>query len=276
MPLQIQRRFDIKIPRFGYTPCCVAALPLRPLNRMITSSSVNRKMMKRLASFLMVTAAATMLCTVGVMTGCQKEKKVESREILQLAEEFTLDATAYDKFYYFSLESGKLVKVGEGDATKDLDDTVWMKRSDWDIAFHRFEVRLNGGASGSGNVEAADLGVVDFDGVKAIPTDAKFERDEKDYPIIIDFSAMQTGGKFRRNTSVNPILTSWSARVNGGIEYHGPLKKLAGMGQYELSNHVFVIRVRSGKLYKLQWTQYCKDETVGGERKVVNGHIKIR
>lgn len=238
---------------------------------MITIRTVKRNMMKRLASFLLAAAVVAMLCSTGIMTSCQKEKKEGEKK-----EEFTLDATAYDKFYYFSLESGKLVKVGEGDATKDQDDTVWMKRSDWDIAFHRFEVRLNGGASGSENVEAADLGVVDFDGVKQISADTKFERDEKDYPIIIDFSAMQSGGKFRRNTSVNPILTSWSARVKGGIEYHGPLKKLAGMGQYELSNHVFVIRVRNGKLYKLLWTQYCIENTVDGKQEKVNGHIKIR
>ena len=238
---------------------------------MITIRTVKRNMMKRLSSFLLAATVVAMLCSTGIMTSCQKEKTEGEKK-----EEFTLDATAYDKFYYFSLESGKLVKVGEGDATKDQDDTVWMKRSDWDIAFHRFEVRLNGGASGSENVEAADLGVVDFDGVKQISADTKFERDEKDYPIIIDFSAMQSGGKFRRNTSVNPILTSWSARVKGGIEFHGPLKKLAGMGEYELSNRVFALRIRNGKLYKLLWTQYCIENTVDGKQEKVNGHIKIR
>lgn len=298
---------DIKIPRFGYTPCCVAALPLRPLNCMTTSSSVNRNMMKRLASFLMVTAAATMLCTVGVMTGCEKDvKKPEQKQEQKENPSPTpkpdpnpapkpkkepkvtvdqggmhVDATNYDMWVYVSMENGGKL-VGYGDATKDEEDAAWKARSDWDIAFHRFEVRLNGGDSGNGKGEAADLGVVDFDGVKAIPADAKFEKDMKDYPIIIDFSAMQTGGKFQKNASVSPILTSYTQKKKDAtgkdyLDYHGPMKKLAQMGKYELSNKVFIMRTASGKgAFKLLWTKYSEVREIDGQKKEINALHTIR
>lgn len=294
---------DIKIPRFGYTPCCVAALPLRPLNCMITSSSVNRKMMKRLASFLMVTAAATMLCTVGVMTGCEKDvKKPEQKENPSPTPKpdpnpapkpkkepkvtvdqggMHVDATNYDMWVYVSMENGGKL-VGYGDATKDEEDAAWKARSDWDIAFHRFEVRLNGGDSGNGKGEAADLGIVDFDGVKAIPADAEFKKDMKDYPIIIDFSAMQTGGKFQKNASVSPILTSYTQKKKDAtgkeyLDYHGPMKKLAQMGKYELSNRVFIMRTASGKeAFKLLWTKYSEVREIDGQKKEINALHTIR
>ena len=54
-----------------------------------------------------------------------------------------INATSYTDWQYFSFEKGGLVEVS--DYANDLS---------WDIAFHRGDVRLNGGKSGKGQGEA--------------------------------------------------------------------------------------------------------------------------
>lgn len=74
--------------------------------------------------------------------------------------ETNVDATSTEDFTYFSFTTkdtlGAAVgKIAEGFAT------------DWDIAFRREEIKTNGGSSttNGGDIEAASLGVVDFDAV---------------------------------------------------------------------------------------------------------------
>ena len=51
-----------------------------------------------------------------------------------------VDASKYEKWVYYSLKDNKEVEVSD------------YKNSDaWDIAFHRFDIRLNCGESGKGN-----------------------------------------------------------------------------------------------------------------------------
>lgn len=62
-----------------------------------------------------------------------------------------IDASAYDKWVYFSFATGKEVKVSDPKNSKD-----------WDVAFHRGDIRVNGaeGFSGKGGVfmtEGTDL-----------------------------------------------------------------------------------------------------------------------
>jgi hypothetical protein len=55
----------------------------------------------------------------------------------------------YGLWYYWSFETEDLVGTGDADPTAD-DDAVWAARDDWDLAFHRQDVRTNGGSSGQG------------------------------------------------------------------------------------------------------------------------------
>jgi hypothetical protein len=71
---------------------------------------------------------------------------------------YTLDATSTTDFAYFSFSAGEEITV-----TDPASD------SNWDMAFRRYEVKLNGGASGSAGVGALDLGDVSFDDLTAIP-----------------------------------------------------------------------------------------------------------
>lgn len=71
-------------------------------------------------------------------------------------------------FVYFSLAQGKTVKETES----------------WDIAFKGTTIRVNGGASGSGNAAAAVVKGL-FDELKEIPADAVFAQDKSATELAI-------------------------------------------------------------------------------------------
>lgn len=68
---------------------------------------------------------------------------------------FTVDATAPDRWVFFSFHDGTVVeKPGP---------------RDWDLAFRRFQVIANGGKGFAGDGGIADLGDVPFDRVRTAP-----------------------------------------------------------------------------------------------------------
>lgn len=82
-----------------------------------------------------------------------------------------LDASDYESFKGYSFVDRDTV-------------TASGKVAAWDIAFRREVVKLNGGASGSGDLEGADLGAVDYDAVTdAAAAGADWESDAVEYFI---------------------------------------------------------------------------------------------
>ena len=79
----------------------------------------------------------------------------------------TVDASDEVLWVYFDLETG--AEIGIDDPAEDLQ---------WDLAFRRFHIALNGGVSGSAGAEVAVLSQA-FDDVSEIP-DAGFIVDEAD------------------------------------------------------------------------------------------------
>ena len=70
---------------------------------------------------------------------------------------YTVDATAPDRWRYFSLRAGSVLEnAGE---------------TDWDLAFRRYQVIANGGARFVGKAGVRDLGPVAFDDVRTVPAD---------------------------------------------------------------------------------------------------------
>jgi hypothetical protein len=74
------------------------------------------------------------------------EDDTTAPEELLIEGQVTVDASSPITFQYFDLESLETITVT--DAASD---------SDWDLAFRRFGVKLNGGVGGPGNVEGANL-----------------------------------------------------------------------------------------------------------------------
>lgn len=140
------------------------------------------------------------------------------RERLVGPELVTVDARAGDRWRHFSFARGSVVE-----------DPGPMG---WDIAFRRFQVRVNGGADFAGNGGAVDLGEVAFDSVRSLPL---------------------TGyvGSTSRGDSINPALEDWFA--------------------YSFTSHlltpeprVYAVRTADGRYAKLRFEgYYCTGATPG-------------
>jgi hypothetical protein len=103
---------------------------------------------------LFVSVVALMSAAVFI-SSCQKD---DSSVTPSVGSVVTLNASAYDKWVYFSFETGAEVAI-----------TDFKNSTDWDIAFHRGDVRVNCGAAGVGQGGSFNAGKVDFASVKEAP-----------------------------------------------------------------------------------------------------------
>lgn len=106
---------------------------------------------------------------------------------------------------------------------------------DWDLAFNRFRVRTNGGATNtSGRAAAADLGRVSFDSVSAAP--------DSGYVEDLRVSASETR---------NPAFERW-------YDYSWLTHRLTPKPR------VYALRTAEGKYAKMEIVSYyCADGTAG-------------
>ena len=77
-----------------------------------------------------------------------------------------LNATSYTEWSYFSFEKGDTIQVQ--DPENDLS---------WDIAFHRYDIKLNGGKSGSGKAAAYNTNSTDWNAITQAPK-SSYREDE--------------------------------------------------------------------------------------------------
>ena len=66
-----------------------------------------------------------------------------------------IDATSNEKWSYWDIDQDSLVEVAEPKNNKD-----------WDLAFQRFKIKINGGGSGSSGVQITLIKNADFEQVK--------------------------------------------------------------------------------------------------------------
>ncbi len=150
---------------------------------------------------------------------------------------------ALQKWLYFSFE--KKEQVGESDADKIMDGL------DWDMAFHFYDVRLNGGESGTGQGAALLIeGAKGKDGWNSVvkAPDSGYQTDKKDTIIT---SAMPTV----------KIEVPRSTVITGGMDALGEKKGTwthsEGMPPtFESTNQIFVIRTANGNYCKIWLKKY--------------------
>ena len=80
----------------------------------------------------------------------------------------TVDSTSYDEWVYFDLAGGMYADPPSPEDSKD-----------WDLGFQRFNIKVNGGVSGTAGVEVAALQSEDYGTLFAAPTDG-YVTDEAD------------------------------------------------------------------------------------------------
>ena len=174
----------------------------------------------------------------------------------------TFDVSAYDKFVYFSFKNG-LVYISD-EQSKDL--------KNWDIAFHRADIRTNGGKSSAiGAVGAAFETPATLLSEKVeIPSGDKFETDI-DY--VVSVSHTDETGVIQTYLPVSPVLTTKTKPVldkdgnpvrgdNGFIKYEiirrgAIVMDLSQMPpRMELSRKVYLIRTPDGSYAKVKISKY--------------------
>ena len=168
-------------------------------------------------------------------------------QLKAIENEVTVDATAYDKWVYFSFEKGELLTETTGVQGK-------MDGLDWDIAFRRWDVRLNGGKSGSGKGAA----LLSEGHVAKTGWDALTEVPETGYSVDGDLSV------YMRHKDP-PVATVGSSVITGGIGKGAWLVFSHKNGpSYDITNQIFVVKTASGKYAKIWLKQYTNAEKKGG------------
>ena len=131
----------------------------------------------------------------------------------------TIDATNQENWTYFSFEQGQVVEIPNADVSKD-----------WDLAFQRTKVKINGGVSGPGNGEVVMLTETTFDSVAEALADG-YEKDTADTLAIVPQSKK-----------------GWY--VYTGVPTHWVLP---------IEDRIFVFTTATGAFAKVQFLGYYKD-----------------
>ena len=131
---------------------------------------------------------------------------------------------------------------GAGGAAKvDVDDVTALDADTWDIAFKRASIRANGGDSGTGGVTVAVVAAASLAEVTSAPADGEFAADD------------------------------WASATCEFVGTPGgePLSAFGEWYAYDDTTHevspsaeVYVVKSRSGTLYKLRVITYYGDEAM--------------
>lgn len=178
-------------------------------------------------------------------TSCEKnEPKMDKDKTKEIKNHDVFNDKA--NWSYFSFEKGEF--VGKGSANpNDKDDAKWKARTDWDIAFHFFHIRTNGGTSGDGKGELLVLNTEDFDTIKEVPTNANFIKDEIVDKTKSNFFIEMKSGAERYDVSINKA---------GSFFWIFDHKTRTP----KLNKKVQILKTASGKYVKFQFTNIVSDK----------------
>lgn len=140
-----------------------------------------------------------------------------------------IDAREAESWVYFDLERRAQVNPGTPEDSRD-----------WDLGFQRFRIKLNGGASGDGNMQLARIEDASFADVKQPPADG-YVTDQPDGP----------------DDNSEPDL-AFSSGEHAWYAYDSTDHTLTARAV------VYVLRSVEGQPYKLQLLQYYDRAGTGG------------
>lgn len=178
--------------------------------------------------------ALILLSTVLVFVSCDKDDDNEppvNDDVVMGT--IIFDATAYDKWTYFSFADTQIVEVND-----------YLTSLDWDIGFHRFDVRVNCGTSGSGQGGSLNAGEIDFSSITEAP--------ESGYSLNDSIDIMQEAGNWvYEAVPGDTILASW-------LTFTGPPPT------YTVNDNIYIIKTADGKYAKIWLKDYYNDNSETG------------
>jgi hypothetical protein len=163
-----------------------------------------------------------------------------------------LDCSSYTQWNFFSFAHGQI--IGSCDAGDDAEYEAWHNRTDWDLAFHRQDVKTNSGASGSGKggmLEYSFNGqTFDFNAVKTAPKDG-YRIDVQD-SVIYDMSQMMQGIIGYVHTGLAQPTKKWAVLVD------------MQNSKWEYAQKVFIVRTANGSYAKVYLKNFKNDIGASG------------
>jgi len=163
-----------------------------------------------------------LLALVSVTVACVEDEEPDAEHEVMLSRE-----TNYgEDWVYFSFSTGTEVN--------GVDDSNYQTNTTWDIAFNRYNVRTNGGTSGSGMAAAFDAGEVDFESVTEAPENGYM----LDSSIQIVETISFTGPPTMMSSFGNLVFTGVI-----GLEGQPP--------SYIPNNHIYVVKTADGNYAKI-------------------------
>jgi hypothetical protein len=199
-----------------------------------------------------VKLTAIALFGIAAFSSCNKDnddlfQKNEPKEGLAV-----LDCSSYAKWHFFSLSKGEI--IGSCDAGNESDYEAWRNRTDWDLAFHRQDVKTNSGASGNGKggMLTYDFNGTpfDFDAVKDAPKDG-YQTDVQD-SVIYDMSQMMQGIIGYAHTGLSQPAKKWAVLVD------------MQNSKWEYAQKVFIVRTADEKYAKIYLKNFKSDAGASG------------
>lgn len=168
---------------------------------------------------------ALLLCSTALVlfSACKKEEADKPSGAVK--EISFLAATSYTEWTYFSFAKGDTVTI-----------TDYKNSLDWDIAFHRGDVRLNGGESGKGKAEAKNTNNKKWNDVTEAPKDGYVK--DKVGKIMVKFLGDNIE---EEDQPFSEVVSAWL-----DIDYSTPPPK------YTISDWVYVVKAADGNYVKLQ------------------------
>lgn len=173
-----------------------------------------------------------MVCVLQLI-GCSGSDDPVVEPVAQTVKTQAIDARDYSKWVYFSFEKGAVVSIGDGQFQQSID---------WDIAFHRNDVRINSGLSGPGNGGAQTAAVHELAQVTEAPQGGYVEDALKS--IMVKFQLPV------------PLFEDQpaSAEIDWlSVDTSNPPPK------YTLHDKVFLVKTAQGKYAKLKFKSYLSD-----------------
>ena len=180
------------------------------------------------------------LLAFGIMlNSCNKEENEENNNSSGtiIEKSITLNASSYDKWVYFSFKEGEVVEISD-----------FSNSNEWDIAFHRMDVRINCGTSGPGSGGTSDLGAISFSSITEAPEIGYALNDSID---IMESSAMPpVYVTVPGDTVLSGKWVTYTHTESGAV--------------YTVNDHVYVIKTADGKYVKIWLKDYYSEEGNGG------------
>ena len=153
-------------------------------------------------------------------------------------------------WHFFSFEKGEV--IGSCDAKDSVETERWHNRTDWDLAFHRQDVKSNSGVSGIGlgGIMVYNQDEFDFDAVLEAPEDG-YKVDVMD-SIVYDISNMMSG-------TIDYVYTG----LNGETKDWAVLTDMMG-GVWTYAKKAFIVRTGEGKYAKIHLMNFKGSEGASG------------